>query len=271
MADKVQRNTQAELLAVLTTILTWREELAGSCLLILGDSTSSETNLRKGTAGNQHSRDIVAQIHLLSTVYRIHIWYDWVPSKQNPGDPYSRPLTDAKLAKELDDRCSAQRVSPVLPLSINMRPVAWRNILGQDKKPELWPRALRFDLLTQLGLIQPCQLAEMVLSTVDENKAQCLLLGHWPMTAKGKGKASSASTAWFKHIVQAMQHVTDAVAPLEGIYSVVVQQRGPEAPTKLRARFTHKVCGIKIQNGKVQVARHTGEMDHRHAISVSNR
>ena len=37
MADKVQRNTQAELLAGLTTILTWREELAGSCLLILGD------------------------------------------------------------------------------------------------------------------------------------------------------------------------------------------------------------------------------------------
>ena len=50
MADKVQRNTQAELLAVLTTILTWREELTGSCLLILGDSTSSETNLRNCTA-----------------------------------------------------------------------------------------------------------------------------------------------------------------------------------------------------------------------------
>ena len=55
IADKVQRNTQAELLAVLTTILMWREELAGSCLVIPGNSTSSETNLTKCTAGNQHS------------------------------------------------------------------------------------------------------------------------------------------------------------------------------------------------------------------------
>ena len=91
MADKVHRNTRAELLAVLATILTWREVLTESCLLILGDSTSSETNLRKCKcmAGNQHSRDIVSQIHLLSIMYRTHIWYDWVPSKQNPGNPYS--------------------------------------------------------------------------------------------------------------------------------------------------------------------------------------
>lgn len=32
MADKVQRHTQVQILAVLTTILTWHEELAGSCL-----------------------------------------------------------------------------------------------------------------------------------------------------------------------------------------------------------------------------------------------
>ena len=73
-----------------------------------------------------------------------------------------------------------------------MRPIAWRSILEQDKKPNLWPKALRFDLLTQLGLIQPGQLAEMVLSTVDEDKAQCLLLCHRPRTTKGKGKASSS-------------------------------------------------------------------------------
>ena len=135
MADKVQRNTQAELLAVLTTILTWREELTGSCLLILGDSTSSETNLRKCTAGNQHSRNIVAQIHLLCTVYRVWLWYDWVPSKQNPGDPYSRPLTDAEMARELDRRCAAQRKQPLLPMSLCMQPVAWQSILKQEANP----------------------------------------------------------------------------------------------------------------------------------------
>ena len=95
-----------------------------------------------------------------------------------------------------------------------MQPVAWRSILQQDTDPATWPKALRFDLLTQLGLIQPSQIAEMMLSTVDEHKAQCLLLGHAPRAAKGRGKASSPSTAWFKHVVQAMQHITDAIAPL---------------------------------------------------------
>ncbi len=83
MATKVQRNTQAELLAVLCTILTWRNELRGGCLLILSDSTSAKENISKGTAGCQHSREIVAQIHLHASIYRIHLWYDWVPSKQN--------------------------------------------------------------------------------------------------------------------------------------------------------------------------------------------
>ena len=135
VCNKVQRNTQAELLAVLTTILTWRDELAGSCLLVLGDSTSSEANLRAGTAGNQHSREIVAQIHMLTAVYRIRLWYDWVPSKQNPGDPYSRPLTDAELSAELDKQCGAARKEPLLPMSIKMKPTAWREILKQPKPP----------------------------------------------------------------------------------------------------------------------------------------
>ena len=38
----------------------------------------------------------------LAAMYRIEIWVDWVPSKQNPGDPYSRPLTDKAAAEELD-------------------------------------------------------------------------------------------------------------------------------------------------------------------------
>ena len=124
--------------------------------------------------------------------------------------------------------------------------------------PATWPKALRFDLLTQLGLIQPSQLAEMVLSTVDEHKAQCLLLGHWPRAAKGRGKASSPSTAWLKHVVQAMQHITEAIAPLEPIYSVMVQQCTNDAPGPA-ARFAHEVCAIWIQHGGVQLQRRTWE------------
>ena len=98
----------------------------------------------------------------------------------------------------------------------------------------------------------------MVLSTVDKDKAQCLLLGHWPRAAKGKGKASSPSTAWFKHIVQAMQHVANAIAPLGPIYSVLVQQ-GTNGAFGPSARFAQTVCAIRIQDGRVQLQRRTGE------------
>ena len=83
-------------------------------------------------------------------------------------------------------------------------------------------------------------------------------VGHWPQSfAKGKGKASSASTAWFKHIAQAMQHLTDAATPLEGIFRVVIQQAG-----KLTVAPEHKVCALRVGHGKVQVARRTGEKWH---------
>jgi hypothetical protein len=263
MSSKVQRNTQAELIAVLTTVLTWRDELAGGCLLVLGDSTSSETNMRKQTAGNQHSRDIVAQLHMLCSVYRIHLWFDWVPSKQNPGDPYSRPLTDSELANELDKQCAAQRVEPELPLSLWMRPHAWRGILSQTEEPTTWPNALKFDLLTRLGLIQPSGLAEMLLQTVDPDKAPCLLLGYWARSfSKGKGKATGKGTAWFKHVVQAMQHVTNAVAPLEGIFSIAIEQNIVEDKVMkctLSVPIKHKVCSIRIAHGKVQISRRTGD------------
>ena len=97
-----------------------------------------------------------------------------------------------------------------------------------------------------------------MLSTVDEHKAQCLLFGHWSREAKGRGKASSPSTAWFKHVVQAMQHITDAIAPLEPIYSVMAQQCTNDAPGP-SARFAHEVCAIRIQKGGVQLQRRTGE------------
>jgi hypothetical protein len=99
----------------------------------------------------------------------------------------------------------------------------------------------------------------MVLSTVDVNKAQCLLLGHWPRAAKGKGKASSPALSWFRHIVRAMQHVTNAIAPLEGIYSIMVQQRGTGATTKANAQFSRKVSAIRISNDEVRLERRTGD------------
>ena len=55
-----------------------------------------------------------------------------------------------------------------------------------------------------------------------------------------------------------MQHVTDAIAPLELIYSVMAQQHTNDASGP-SARFAHKVCAIRIQNGGVQLQRRTEE------------
>ena len=54
-----------------------------------------------------------------------------------------------------------------------------------------------------------------------------------------------------------MQHLTDAVAPLEGIFSVVIQQA-----EKLTVAPKHKVCALRIGHGKVQVARRAGDKWH---------
>ena len=55
-----------------------------------------------------------------------------------------------------------------------------------------------------------------------------------------------------------MQHITDAIAPLEPIYSVMVQQSSTNAPGPL-ARFAHEVCAVRIRIGEVQLLRRTGE------------
>ena len=55
---KKQRNTQCELLAVFTALLTWREELKDSSLLVLSGSTAAIGNLKAGTAddGTEEAR-----------------------------------------------------------------------------------------------------------------------------------------------------------------------------------------------------------------------
>ena len=97
---KAQRNTQCKLLAILTAIMTWREELQGGTFLILSDSTASLGNLNSGTSADDHSQQIVAQTPYLMVVYRIEYWVDWVPGKQTPGDPYSRPLKKRSRRQE---------------------------------------------------------------------------------------------------------------------------------------------------------------------------
>ena len=57
---KIQRNTQAEILAVLTGTLTWSSCLRGSDLLVVTDSSAAMGNLLKGSSSDAHSQELVA-------------------------------------------------------------------------------------------------------------------------------------------------------------------------------------------------------------------
>jgi len=66
--EKRQRNTQAELLAILMAILMWHDDLRGNSLLILTDSTAALENVKAGVSSHQQSRDIVAHIQFFAMI-----------------------------------------------------------------------------------------------------------------------------------------------------------------------------------------------------------
>ena len=78
--EKCQRNTQAELLAILMSILMLHDDLRGNSVLILTDSTAALENVKAGVSSDQQSRGIVAHIQFFAMIYKIHLWFDWVPS-----------------------------------------------------------------------------------------------------------------------------------------------------------------------------------------------
>ena len=82
---------------------------------MISDSTAALTNCREGSAADQQSRGLVSTIFFLGSVFHIHAWFDWVPSKQNPGDPYSRPKTGKKEIAELDSKMNAIHFEPAWP------------------------------------------------------------------------------------------------------------------------------------------------------------
>ena len=96
LEPKVQRNTQAEILAIVTGILTWAESLRGKDLLIVTDSFATMGNILGGSSSDAHSQELIAFLWFIIAVFEVRAWVEWLPSKQNPGDPFSRPLTHTR-------------------------------------------------------------------------------------------------------------------------------------------------------------------------------
>ena len=137
---KEQRNTQAELLAVLMLLLSKPAELRGTLLEIWEDNTAALYNILSGSAGDEQSRELVAAIWMIAAALRVHIWIGYVPSESNSSDPFSRPTEVAKQreAAELAQLFQLRATEPVLPASIRAKPAVWAAAVGAASKPGAW-------------------------------------------------------------------------------------------------------------------------------------
>ena len=158
----------------------WCDDLQGQSLLILTDSTAALNNCKEGTAANQQSRDLVSTIIFWGSIFRIHIWFDWVPSKQNPGDPYSRPKTGKKEIAELDARMNAIQFEAVWLSFIRAGFTVWRTVLQSKNQPKTRSISTQVEMLVELGVARQEEFALALLYSVNPDKARVLRLGHWP-------------------------------------------------------------------------------------------
>ena len=134
---KRQRNTQAELLAVLMLMLTLPEQLRGRHLVLYEDNQGALHNMLAGSAADPQSRDLSAAIWLVAAVLRVTIWIEYIPSESNPSDCFSRPAEEDKQRemRELTAEFGLQAAAPVLPATLRMEPEAWSAAIEAAQKP----------------------------------------------------------------------------------------------------------------------------------------
>lgn len=113
---KIQRNAQVEILAIVTGILTWTNVLKGEDVLIVTDSSATQGYLLGGSSPDAHLQELVAFLWYIITAFDIQVWVQWLPSEQNPGKPFSRPLTHKTEASEIVATSLLSGLRPSCPL-----------------------------------------------------------------------------------------------------------------------------------------------------------
>ena len=224
----------------------WHEDLRGSSLLILTDSTAALENVKAGVSADQQSRDIVAHIQFFAMIYRIHLWFDWVPSKQNPGDPFSRPSTCGKEAEELDKQLGATRFEPVWPSFLRASPTAWRTVVKSPTAPATWTISKQIHALVELGVARPEEFGIALLHLVNPDKAIVLRMGHWP---RSRPCGKHPQTTFSLQLTKLLLCVAAAYAPQKVITAILVEQRA-----KTMHKVESPVCALRIGPGALTIA-----------------
>ena len=91
--DKIQRNTQTEVLGVYLTLKQFARHLRGCDIVVFIDNDAALASLLAGSSGEADSNDIVTRTWSLAREYGLGLWFEPVRSKSNPSDCLSRSHT----------------------------------------------------------------------------------------------------------------------------------------------------------------------------------
>lgn len=185
---KEQRNTQSELIAILSMLLSCPDTLRDSDLLVFEDNQACLANVLSGGATDEHSKEIVAGIWILLAVLRVHLRIEWIPSETNPSDCFSRPDEKEKLEfmDTLIGTFKITRVPARFPATLSMAGDYW--VTAMDLAADLKARKSRHaraNAALKLQDATPTTLAILLndVSFTAEN-AQ-LILGWMPTRRRG--------------------------------------------------------------------------------------
>ena len=85
------RNTHLETLAPIICLSTFFEALQGCDVTAYVDNKAALQALGKGYSPSVWMCSLVAEFWCLAQDLDIFVWFEWVPSAENPADPLSRP------------------------------------------------------------------------------------------------------------------------------------------------------------------------------------
>ncbi len=191
---KEQRNTQAELLAVLVLAITFPEQLRAADMLLWEDNTPAMGNVVSGAATDPDSQAIVGAIWLTCAVLGANPRVEWVASESNPADAFSRPDEPQKQreARRLSEEFGLQPTAARWPASLRMDAAAWAAaVVASDPGSRATDGRRTAQLAAEMNAVDEHTLYQVLAATTIDAADGQVTLG-W-MRSRGRGIVAAAT------------------------------------------------------------------------------
>ena len=96
--DRERQIFVAELFAIPLLICFCRHELRGADLLLFVDNEAAVAAAIRGVSAAPDARILVEALHVLQLRLDLRIWIEWIDSKSNPADGFSREGLECEFA-----------------------------------------------------------------------------------------------------------------------------------------------------------------------------